>query len=159
MSYLLRWKSIPTMMISPNTNIPWFKQTHKRAARHKCRSYDKAKSTNAPSDWETNKKLRRSVDCSIRKCRSEHLQAIGDNLMTSNPKPFLRLTKSLRQSSTTVSAFNTIKGPTTSALDKADAPSNQLQSVFTKEDCSNLPTLNSSPIKSMLPIQILTGKL
>ena len=28
-------KNIPTKMISLNTNIPWFKQTHKRAARHK----------------------------------------------------------------------------------------------------------------------------
>ena len=28
-------KDIPTKMISLNTNIPWFKQTHKRAARHK----------------------------------------------------------------------------------------------------------------------------
>ena len=47
-------KAIPTKMISLNTNIPWFKQTHKRAARHK----------------------------------REHLKAIGDNLMTSNSKPF-----------------------------------------------------------------------
>ena len=28
-------KDIPTKMISLNTNIQWFKQTHKRAARHK----------------------------------------------------------------------------------------------------------------------------
>ena len=28
-------KDIPTKMISLNTNIPWFKQTHRRAARHK----------------------------------------------------------------------------------------------------------------------------
>ena len=35
-------KHIPTKMISLNTSIPWFKQTHKRAARHKRRAYDKA---------------------------------------------------------------------------------------------------------------------
>ena len=28
-------KDIPNKMISLNTNIPWFKQTHRRAARHK----------------------------------------------------------------------------------------------------------------------------
>ena len=33
-------KHIPTKMISLNTNIPWFRQTHKRAVR--CRAYDKA---------------------------------------------------------------------------------------------------------------------
>ena len=54
-------KHIPTKMISLNTNIPWFRQTHKRAARHKRRAYDKAKSTNAPGYWDVNRKLRRSL--------------------------------------------------------------------------------------------------
>ena len=81
-------KHIPTKMISLNTNIPWFKQTHKRAARHKRRAYDKAKSTNAPGDLEVYAKLRRSLDRSLRKCRSEHIKAISDNLMTSNSRHF-----------------------------------------------------------------------
>ena len=71
-------KHIPTKMISLNTNIPCFKQTDKRAARHKRRAYDKAKSTDAPGDLEVYRKLRRSFDRSLRKCRSEHLKAIGD---------------------------------------------------------------------------------
>ena len=44
-------KHIPTKMISLNTNIPWFRQTHKLAARLKRRALDKAKSTNAQGDW------------------------------------------------------------------------------------------------------------
>ena len=66
-------KCIPTKMISLNTNISWFRQTHRRAARHIRRAYDKAMNTNAPGDWEVNKKLRHSLDRSLRKCRSEHL--------------------------------------------------------------------------------------
>ena len=131
---------IPTKMICLNTNIPWFNQTHKRAVRHKHRAYDKAKSTNAPGDWEVHRKLRRSLDSSLRKCRSEHIKAIGDNLMTSNSKPFWKFIKSLRHSSTGVLSLNTMNGTATSTIDKADALSNQFQSVFTKEDCSNLPT-------------------
>ena len=77
-------KHIPSKMISPNANIPWFMQTHKRAARHRCRAFDKAKSTNAPFDWDSNRKFGYSLDCSLRKYRSEHLKAIGDHLMTSN---------------------------------------------------------------------------
>ena len=76
--------------------------------------------------------------------------------MTSNSKPFWKFIKSLRHSSTCVLSLNTINGTATSTIDKADALSSQFQSVFTKEDCSNLPTLNSSPTKSMLPIQIST---
>ena len=89
-------------------------------------------------------------------CRSKHLQTIGDYPMTGNPKPFLRFTKSLRQSSTDVSARSTMNGTAPSAFDKADALSNQFQSVFTKEDYRNLPTLNGTPTKCMPPIQIST---
>ena len=149
-------KHIPTKMISLNTNIPWLRQTHKRAARHRRRAYDKAKSTNAPGDGEVYRKLRRSFDRSLWKCRSEHLKAIGDNLMTSNSKPFWKFIMSLRHSSTGVLSLYAMNGTATSTIDKADAPRNQFHSVFTEEDCSNLPTLNSSLTKSMLPIQIST---
>ena len=76
--------------------------------------------------------------------------------MTSNSKPFWKLIKSLRHSSTGGLSLNTLNGTATSTIDKADALSNQFQSVFTKEDCRNLPTLNSLPNKSTLPIQIST---
>ena len=127
-------KHIPTKMISINTNIPWFKQTHKGDARHTRTAYDKAKSTNAPCDWDVYRKLRRSIDRSLRKYRSEHLKAIGDNLMTSNSKPFWKFIKSLRHSSTGVLSLNTLNGSATSTIDKADALNNQFQSIFTKED-------------------------
>ena len=65
-------------------------------------------------------KLRRS----LRKCRSEHLRTIGDNLMTSNSKPFWKKFKSLRQSSTGVSSLNTINGTAISTIDKAVALNN-----------------------------------
>ena len=65
-------KHIPTKMINLNTNIPWFRQTRKRADRHRRRAYDKAKSTNAPRDLEVHRKLRRSLDRSLKKCSTEH---------------------------------------------------------------------------------------
>ena len=149
-------KHVPNKMISLNTNIPWYNQTNKRAARNKCTAYGKAKSTNDLGEWKDNKKLMCSLDRSLRKCRSEHLMAIGDNAMTSNSKPFCKFIKSLRQSSTCVLSLNTMNGTATGTIDNADALNNQIQFIFTKEDCSKLPTLNSSPTKSMLPIQIAT---
>ena len=121
-------------MISPNSNIPWFKQSHKRVAGQKRRAYDKAKHTDAPDDWDYYRQLRRSLDRSLRKSRSEHVQGIGESLSTSNTKPFWRYIKSLRQGSAGISALNTLNGIATSALDKANALSDQFRSVFTKED-------------------------
>ena len=74
-------KHITTYMISLNANISWIEQTHKLAARHMRRAYDKANSMNAPGDWEVHRKLKRSLHRSLRKCRSEQLMAIGDNNM------------------------------------------------------------------------------
>ena len=159
-------------------------QTHKRAARHRRRAYDKAKraarhkrraydkakraarhklesTTRLRLQMlqmirEIHRKLRRSLDRSLRRCRSEHLKAFGDNLMTSNPKPFWQFIKSLRQSSDCASALITINDTTTSVIDKEDALTNQIHSVFNKQDSRSIPTLNSSPTKSMLPIKIST---
>ena len=131
-------RHILTKMINLNTNIPWFRKTHKRAARYKRSAYDKARRTNSPDDWEVYWKLRRSLDCSLRKCRSEHLKANGDNLITSNSMPFLKFIKSLRQSSTGVLSLNALNGTATSTIDKTDALNNQFQSVFAKEDCSRI---------------------
>ena len=60
--------------------------------------------------------------------------------MKSNSKPFWKFIKSIRHSSTCVLSLNAINCTATRTIDKADALSNQFQSVFTKEDCSNLPT-------------------
>ena len=43
-------KHIPNKVISHNTNIPWLRQTHKRAVRHKRRA-------NAPGDLEVHRNL------------------------------------------------------------------------------------------------------
>ena len=55
-----------------------------------------------------------------------------------------------------MSAIDTINGTATSTIDKAIALNNQFMSVFTKEDCSNLPTLNGLPTKSILLSHIST---
>ena len=77
--------------------------------------------------------------------------------MTSNSRPFWKFIKSLRHSSTGVLSLNTINGTAIGTIDKADALNNQFQSIFTKEECSNLPTLSSSPTKYIMLIQISTG--
>ena len=61
-----------------------------------------------------------------------------DNLITDKPQSIIR---SLRHSSTGVLSVNTTNDTATSTIDKSDALNNQFQSIFTKEDCSNLPTL------------------
>ena len=83
-----------------------------------------AKSTNAPGDWEVHRKLRRSFDRSLRKCRCGRIKAIGDNIMTSNFMPFWKLIMSLRQISTGVLSLNDINGTAISTIDKAVALSN-----------------------------------
>ena len=93
-------KYIPTKMISHNINILWFKKLINELPDINVEPMTRQKGTNSPGDWEVYGKLRRSLDRSLRKCRSEHLKVIGDNLMISNSKPFWKFIKSHRQSST-----------------------------------------------------------
>ena len=144
-------RHIPSKTTSSNSNLPWFKHSHKRIMRRKRKAYDKARRTGTSSDWEVFRRLRRLLDRSLRKSRSEYLQDIDENLTSKNTKPFWRYIKSLRQSSTGVSTAN---GIATTPIDKANAMNSQFQSVFTKENCDNLPSLKSPKIQQMSSIFI-----
>ena len=147
-------KHIPSKMISPNCNLPWFKQSHKRSERHKRKAYDKAKQTGSLSDWGTYKQHRRSLDRSLRSSRSNYVREVGENLSTNNTKPFWKYIKSLRQSSTGVTTLNTPNGIAVTAPDKAKALNSKFQSVFNKENCDTMPVLESPPTQSMPSIKV-----
>lgn len=148
-------RHIPSKMTKPNSSLPWFKQSHKRALRRKRRAYNKARRTGLETDWKRYRDLRRSSDRSLRKSRSDYLSEVGENLTSSNTKPFWSYIKSLRQSSTGVSPLNTADGVATTAAEKANTLNNKFQSIFTKEDSANLPFVNTSA-PSMPPINITT---
>ncbi|XP_038074867.1 uncharacterized protein LOC119742770 [Patiria miniata] len=150
-------RHIPTKMTSTNSSLPWFKQSHKCIMRRKRKAYDKARSTGATSDWEIFRQLRRLLDRTLRKSRSKHLLDLGENLTSNNTKPFWRYIKSLRQSSTGVSTLNTAKGIATTPIDKANALNSHFQSIFTKENCDNIPNLDSPKFQQMSPIIITTA--
>ena len=125
-------KHIPSKMSRPNSSVPWFHQDHKRLAIHKRKAYDKAKQTGSLSDWEVYKNIRRLLDRSLRKSRSTYLHNVGENLATSNPRPFWRYIKSLRQSADRVSSLNCEHNIAIRLLIKllANALNNQFLSVF-----------------------------
>ncbi len=149
-------RHIPSKMIKPNTNLPWFKQSHKRTIRRKHRAYNRARRTGLDSDWENFKGIRRSSDRELRRARSDYLHEVGENLTSSNTKPFWSYVKSLRQSSTGVSALNTANGIATTALEKANALNNKFQSIFTNEDCQNLPSVDNGTVPQMPTINVTT---
>ena len=80
----------------------------------------------------------------------------GENLSSHNTKPFWSFMKSLRQSSTGVASLKTASGIAVSPLEKANALNSQFKSVFTQEDCQDLPASEYPAPPSMPPIRITT---
>ncbi|KAJ8045271.1 hypothetical protein HOLleu_08248 [Holothuria leucospilota] len=149
-------KHIPSKMSRPNSSVPWFHQDHKRLAIHKRKAYDKAKQTGSLSDWEVYKNIRRLLDRSLRKSRSTYLHNVGENLATSNPRPFWRYIKSLRQSADRVSSLNCEHNIAISAIDKANTLNNQFQSVFSVENCDRMPEIASPCTQTIPRIEVST---
>ena len=84
------------------------------------------------------------------------IDEVGENLATNNAKPFWSFIKSFRQSTTGDSALNTINGVATTAVEKANALNKKFQSIFTEEDCQNLPSLKQENPPPMPQINVTT---
>lgn len=119
--------------------------------RRKQRMYNKAKKTNHQQDWNEYKSFRRATDRSIRKARSTFLYNVGESLESGDTKPFWRFIKNSRQNFSGVAPLNTRDGIATSASEKANALNDQFESVFTREDRENIPTVLPGPTCKAMP--------
>ena len=148
-------KHVPSRMSKNSSQLPWVHSSHIRMIRRKHRIYNKAKKSNNASDWTQFRDLRRTTDRSIRKARSQFLCDVGESLESGDSKPFWRFIKNSRQNFSGVAALNTVKGVAISAVEKANALNDQFKSVFTNEDSSSIPKLQSD-IPVMPPINVTT---
>ena len=143
-------------MSRTKSEIPWFNHQHRKIIKQKRKAYNNAKKSNLPDDWITFKSLRRNSDRLLRKSRSQFINKLGDNLATNNTKPFWRYVKGLRKDSINISTLNTPNGIVTTGIDKANALNKHFQTVFTKENTTNIPSINSATSPQIAPIQINT---
>ena len=144
---------VPHKKIKGYSRPPWFSSKIKKLCSIKEKAYNKAKARNDKAHWDKFTKTRKQVDRFI---RNAHRQYVYNLLESDHPKDFWRYIRSRRKDNTGIQTLKRNGALITEDLDKAEALSNQFQSVFTREDTASfvLPKLPPSPYPDMPPIQI-----
>ena len=142
---------VPHKLVKGRMRTPWFTTQLKRLCNKKERLYKRAKKSGLKTDWEKFIRVRKSTDRAI---RSSHRRHVNNILNTENPKDFWRYIRYKRKDNTGVQSLKVDDKLYTDDQDKAEALSNQFESVFTHEDPSldSYSLLPPSPFPDMPPI-------
>jgi len=96
------------------------------------------------------------VKAKMKKSHEDYIGGILDNSLKERPKKFWSYISSLKKDTNGIPTLKTDNGPATDSKMKATALNYQYQSVFTKEDTSNIPTKGTSQYPSMPDISFGT---
>ena len=127
-------------------DAPWVNRNIKRLIRIKKRRYDKAKQSGTTEDWETFKEFRRFVKHELIKSHDEYiLDTDGKDNGFKISKKFWSYVKSKRRDMTGIPVLKVDGIEITTGREKAEALSEQYDSIFTNEDLTDIPCLLTPP--------------
>lgn len=145
-------KHIPIKIIGRRHNLPYITREIKSLIRRRNRAFKRAKASKNEQDWTAYRILRKTIHQELRKAHIEHLNGLFSNDV--NKKSFWSFIKSRKQDSFGVGILKADGKLATTSSQKAEMLNNQFKSVFTKEDCSNIPNMGPSPHPCMEDIVI-----
>ena len=132
-------KYVPFKHVNNGNHLPWITKSIKLQMKQRKSLYDKAKRTQAASDWRAYRKARNQVNKALSTAHQQYYTHLFDDAHTNNNKRFWSLVKKLRknhQSIPTLSVDNDLK---ISPSSKAEALNQQFYSVFTRENNNHIP--------------------
>ena len=134
-------KNIPSTSSRPNTKLPWINKQILKLLAKKKKAYNKAKQT---KNWTSYRKLQKHARNTIRKAEWRYLNdTIVKGLENNNNKPFWNFVKSRKKDNTGVSPLKQGGKLFSDPKTKANILLKQFKSVFTVEDQSTLPPMES----------------
>lgn len=142
-------KYVPSKFTSTRFNQPWSNRDVRRLNRRKRRAYKKARISKNPTDWVRYKKAQKDAQ---KTCRNAHNNYIRNMVSEpgSNNKKLYSYVKGMKCDSSGVATLKRDGTNYSEHSDKAEILNNQFSSAFTKEDCSNMPSMGNS-LKSEVP--------
>ena len=78
----------------------WLNHNIKKGMRNRKRLYDRAKRTNAPTDWNAYRKARNLVNSKLEVAHCDYQRRLFDESFTGNKRQFWKYIRSMRQDST-----------------------------------------------------------
>ena len=148
-------KYIPSKYLNTEKHLPWINKSIKLQIKQRKSLYDKAKQTQAASDWREYRKARNQVNKALSTAHQRYCAHLFDNAHSNNNKRFWSLVKQLRkdhQSVATLCVENELK---TTPSSKAEALNHQFYSVFTREN-NDTPLINFPKYPNMANIEFTT---
>ena len=149
-----RDKFVPYRLSTSRHNLPWFNQKLRRLAKKKQRLYNKAKKTRANEDMNAFKKSRGEYAQCLRNAQRQYYNDFLEPKIDENGKYMFNYIKRLKKDSVGIEALNYKGKITTDAKEKAEALADQYESVYAKEDPTDIPNILPSPYPSMPDIEI-----
>ena len=142
-------KFIPQKQVRSSNHIPWLSRQIKHKIKERKRLYNIAKQKQTSGAWASYRKIKNEITNEIRAAHSTYQCSLFENDSKSTSKKFWKYIKSLRKDHVGVSTLSSNGKSITDSFDKAELLNKQFHSVFTSEDLSNIPNMDSPPYSTM----------
>lgn len=132
---------------------PWITNDIKKLSRKKQRKYNLAHRINRDENWRAYYNLKKEVQ---RLCRSSHNNYVLSLLDLHNKctKKFWKYIKSMRKDQVSINTLQVDGKSYSDSSSKDDILNNYFSSVFTKDDQSPLPNIDSEPVPNISQITV-----
>ena len=145
---------VPSIETSSRYSQPWINRDLKRLSRRKKKAYMRAKRTKKKEDWADYKKSKKESQRECRRAYSSHVNNLVSDEQTGNPKKLYSFIKSKKCDASGVAPLTSNGVNYSDSVKKADILNHQFTSVFTEEDLSSVPELNSTDHPSVQSIVV-----
>ena len=126
----------------------------RRQCNKKQRLYNKSKKTKSKDDIKAFKQCRGEYNRLLKNARRDYYQDFLDPRLDENSKFLFNYIKRLKKDSVGIEALNYKGKLTIHPSEKAEALSQQYESVFQKEDLNTIPNILPSPYTDMPDIEV-----
>lgn len=144
---------MPLISISNDKTNPWFTKQLRTLRNKKKRSYNTAKRNDSASCWEKYKVCLQEYCKALGAAKKKYYSQDLPSLIKNNPKKFWQIISPYNKSSNSITLHDAKQTPLSNEA-SAIAFSAYFASVFTKEDCSNVPFVPDQPFPFMAPITV-----
>jgi len=142
---------IPQKQVQSSNHIPWLNRQIKHKIKERKRLYNIARRSQTPNAWASYRKIKNEITKEIRTAHSIYQCQLFENDSNNTSKKFWKYIKSLRKDHVGVSTLSSDGKQVTDSFDKAELLNNQFHSVFTNENLTDIPTVESSSHPSPMP--------
>ena len=147
-------KHIPSTLRRRCIDLPWIGHHIKKLLRRKKRLYKQARKT---SNWSNYRFFQKECRREMRKTEYQYVNRVIEKEMKgNNTRPFWRYAKARRQDNTGVALLKKGTALFNDSTTKAKILLDQFRSVFTKDDGSQLPKMESAPYPGLTDLVIKT---